>query len=246
MPISVVTLVDLPKSLRKGIERRLPRGGRFNDLSGRKYGHWLVVGFAGFRGRFSAWLCQCKCGKFSVIEGAQLGRSRRQSCGCIGRLSSTARSIQSILNSIKSRCYRRSDPNFYRYGALGITVCKRWLDSAEAFVDDMGPRPSKEHTLMRRDLAENFTPENCFWGTKQDARRSQKRVGIRQISSIGKTLNLSQWAEELGISREAMRQRLNKCLELGLDVSAAVTTPVGRHLSKNPLARKRKHVVFNT
>jgi hypothetical protein len=165
MPTSVVTLVDLPKSLRKGIERRLPRGGRFNDLSGRKYGHWLVIGFAGFRGRFAAWLCRCKCGKLSVIEGAQLGQSRRsQSCGCIGRLSSTARSMQSILNSIKSRCYRRSDPSFHRYGALGITVCQRWLDSAEAFVADMGPRPSQGHTLMRRDLAGNFTPENCFWG----------------------------------------------------------------------------------
>jgi hypothetical protein len=148
--------------------------------------------------------------------------------------------MQSILNSIKSRCYRHSDRNFHHFGAVGITVCKRWLDSAEAFIADMGPRPSQEHTLMRRDLAGNFTPENCFWGTRQDARRSQQRVGVRQISSNGKTLNLSQWAEELGISREAMRQRLNKCLELGLEVSAAVTTPVGRHLSKNPLARKRK------
>jgi hypothetical protein len=154
--------------------------------------------------------------------------------------------MQSILNSIKSRCYRRSDPSFQRYGALGITVCPRWLDSAEAFVADMGPRPSHEHTLLRRDLAGNFTPENCFWGTKQDARRSQKRVGVRQISSNGRTLNLSQWAEELGISREAMRQRLNKCLELGLDVSVAVTTPLGRHLSKNPLARKRKRTAAKT
>ena len=147
--------------------------------------------------------------------------------------------MQLILNSIKSRCYRHSDPHFHRYGALGITVCKRWLDSTEAFVADMGLRPSQNHKLMRRDLAGNFTPENCYWGTRQDARLSQHRVGVRTITSNGKTLNLSQWAEVLGVSREAMRQRLNKCLELGLDVSAAVTTPVGRHL-QTKISRRLK------
>ena len=239
MTVSVVILVDLPKSLRHGIDRRLPRGGRFNDLSGREYGHRVVVGFAGFRGRFAAWLCQCKCGKPSVVEGVQLVQGRNQSCGCRGRGSSETRSMQSILRSIKSRCYRRSDPSYVRYGAVGVTVCNRWLDSDEAFAADMGPRPSQKYRLLRRDPAGNFTPENCYWGLGQDGRRSQARAYVRTICYKGRTLNLTRWAEELGISREAMRQRLNRCLELGLDVSAAVTTPVGRHLSKKSLIRKR-------
>jgi hypothetical protein len=240
MAVSIVTLVDLPKSLRHGIDRRLPRGGRFNDLSGREFGHRVVVGFAGFRGRFAAWLCRCKCGKLNVVEGVQLVRGRNQSCGCLGRLSPEARSMQSILNSIKSRCYRRSDLSYRRYGALGIGVCKRWLDSTEAFAADMGPRPSQEHHLLRRDPTGDFTPENCYWGVGQDARSLQQRRHIRMIHFNGRTLNLAQWAKELGISREAMRQRLNRCVELGLDETVAVTKPAGRWLPKNSLSRRRR------
>jgi hypothetical protein len=42
------------------------------------------------------------------------------------------------------------------------------------------------------------------------------------ITHAGKTQNVAQWAEELGISREGMRLRVNRCLALGLVVSKAL------------------------
>ena len=77
-----ITLVELPKSLRKGIDRRLPRGNRFKDLTGKSFGKRVVIGFAGFRGRFAVWLCQCKCGRLNVVEGARLALGVAGSCGC--------------------------------------------------------------------------------------------------------------------------------------------------------------------
>jgi hypothetical protein len=43
------------------------------------------------------------------------------------------------------------------------------------------------------------------------------------ITHQGKTQNLARWAAEIGISREAMRTRVKRCLDRGLDASAAIT-----------------------
>jgi hypothetical protein len=38
-------------------------------MTGRRFGLRVVLGFAGFKGRFAAWLGQCKCGRLSVKRG---------------------------------------------------------------------------------------------------------------------------------------------------------------------------------
>jgi hypothetical protein len=46
--------------------------------------------------------------------------------------------------SMKNRCYRQENHNWDNYGARGIEVCDRWLESFENFLEDMGkcPHPS--------------------------------------------------------------------------------------------------------
>jgi hypothetical protein len=121
---------------------------------------------------------------------------------------------------IKSRCYNKNNPSYHLYGARGITVCKRWRDSVEAFAQDMGPRPSSKHTVARRNASGNYTPKNCYWGTRDDAYKQSGTL----IRYNGKSQNLSRWAAELGISREAMRLRVKRRLTAGLDASVAIST----------------------
>jgi hypothetical protein len=218
--IPPVTLIELPKSLRTGIDRRLPRGRRFKDLSGKAFGKRVVIGFAGFRSRFAAWLCRCQCGQLDVVEGARLNQGDAGSCGCSNLLSPEAKELRPILKSLIARCHHPRNPMYGRYGAKGITVCKRWRESPEAFAADMGPRPSPRHNLVRRNVLDNYTPTNCHWALPAG-------VGGRNGYSItykGKTQNLSQWAKEFCISRERMRQRVNECLQLGLPPSMALTS----------------------
>jgi hypothetical protein len=219
MLMSPINLVELPKSLRKGIDRRLPHGSRFKDLSGMKFGQRVVLGFAGFRGRFAAWLCRCNCGRLDVVEGARLIRGDSGSCGCSKSVDPTAKELRTILKSLIARCHNPAHPMYCRYGAYGMTVCKRWRESPEAFLADLGPRPSSRHTVVRRNPSGNYSPANCYWGLPPAANGKKGHL----ITYKGKTQNLAQWAKELSISRERMRQRVNKCLELGLPSSKAIT-----------------------
>jgi hypothetical protein len=122
-----------------------------------------VLGFAGYKGKFATWLCECTCGKLSVIEGARLKFWKGASCGCTVRLSPAAKKLSSLLTSIKRRCYDPNAAAYRYYGARGITVCERWRESVENFADDMGPRPSQKHIVARRNRSGNYTPANCYW-----------------------------------------------------------------------------------
>lgn len=77
------------------------------------------------------------------------------------------RSRHVLYNTWKKMHHRCGNPNAdqYRwYGERGISVCERW-NSFERFVADMGPRPSRRHSIDRRDNYRGYEPDNCRWAT---------------------------------------------------------------------------------
>jgi hypothetical protein len=79
-----------------------------------------------------------------------------------------------IWDNIKQRCLNPEDKAYFKYGGRGIGVCDRWLENFWAFVEDMGDRPSPQHSVDRRNNAGDYTPDNCRWATKAEQAQNSR------------------------------------------------------------------------
>lgn len=79
--------------------------------------------------------------------------------------------------AMKQRCLNPVTFEYRRYGKLGVKVCDRWLNF-EAFLEDMGERPTPKHTLDRKNPYLGYAPENCEWSTSKEQANNRRNNTI--------------------------------------------------------------------
>jgi hypothetical protein len=109
--------------------------------------------------------------------------------------------------SMKSRCSILSDTNYPLYGARGIQVCERWK-YFENFFEDMGQRPSKDHSIGRIDNSEGYGPHNCRWETVRQQARNKRNTNWVEYN--GERISAQDLAERLGIPFVRLKTRLRR------------------------------------
>lgn len=118
-----------------------------------------------------------------------------------------AHPLYSCWRSMNRRCHDPSIANYAQYGARGITVCDRWRNSFEAFVEDMGERP-EGLSIDRIDNDGNYEPSNCRWATVRE-QACNRRSTIR-AQHEGKEMSLMEYAEARGVPYGAIHHRVKR------------------------------------
>ena len=180
---------------------------KYKYAVGRKYNNWTVLSLNSFfkKGvRFKA-TCKCICGTIREVDMCRVIKGISKSCGCItnrfdiGSFKRTHGMRDSpefnCWLCIIQRCCNNKNPSYKNYGGRGIKVCEHWLESFINFYEDMGDKPTKNHSLDRIDNNRDYSPENCRWATCFDQsinrRNTKKIIGVRfePPSSFGAYIN---------------------------------------------------------
>jgi len=184
------------------------------NLTGQRFGRLVAVELAHRDDKYvSYWKCQCDCGKTKIIVLNSLRSGRTKSCGCLHIESARERITKhgksktaeyGIWANIKSRCAG----DHHRYGGRGISMAPEWVDNFPAFLAYVGPRPSEKHSIDRINYDGNYEPGNVRWAT--DEEQANNKSSNHLLTKDGITKNLTQWSNELGLSQQAIRNRINE------------------------------------
>lgn len=175
--------------------------------------------------------CKCKCGTQKDFQFSSIKNGQIKSCGCYSAKTASERmkivqkthgkTLTSEYNSwcsMKKRCLRKNHKSYKHYGGRGIEICDDWINSFEAFLNDMGLKPGKSYSLDRVNNNLGYYKENCRWATKKEQCRNVRTNVL--VTYNGETKCLSEWAEFLGISRARLNYRI---FEAKWELSKAMT-----------------------
>lgn len=179
---------------------------------------------------------RCDCGKVVDMQPSKVRNGVVQSCGCYSAESARKRFTQhgqyktveyKTWNGMMQRCHNPKDARYPNYGGRGITVCPEWHghDGLLRFIDFMGQRPEGA-SIDRIDPDGNYEPGNVRWADDETQQNNKRKTA--SITVDGVTRSHTQWARHLGMSRNAVSERIRK----GWPPELAATLPAGAKLDE--------------
>ena len=152
--------------------------GVVKELAGQRFGRLVVIEMDGVVNHYAMWRCKCDCGNVTVVRGANLWRGFTTSCGCYKQenygLTNTKHGMRrtrlyNIYTHMKQRCLNSKCQRYGDYGGRGISVCKEWQKSFEAFRDwALANGYADNLSIDRIDVNGNYCPGNCRWATAKE------------------------------------------------------------------------------
>lgn len=204
--------------------------------AGARFGSWTVVErVASTAG--ATYVCRCDCGRSQVVKAARLRIGRSSACrSCAhkddfsrarGLLARSRHPLFNCWSSMHERCYNPSAPNYRNYGGRGIRVCDEWhgAEGFWRFVEHMGPKPTRLHSIDRIDNDGSYEPCNVRWATSKQ--QGSNRRTNRPIEAFGRVQTIGVWAAEVGLHVNTIDSRMAR----GWPVEAALTMSPDRSTS---------------
>lgn len=188
-----------------------------HNLTGQKFGKWLVTEKNKIIKPNRYWWCQCECGFENWIIQTNLltGRTKGcRKCNCHGKI------IHNLSGSnfwhtwimMKQQCYNPKNRRYPYYGGRNIKVCEKWLkfnnfkeDMYQSYLDHNKNFGLNNTSLCLIDNKKDYEPSNCRWATKKEM--AGYRISNITIEFKGKEFSVSQLSKLLGISKPTIWSR---------------------------------------
>lgn len=161
---------------------------------------------------------ECVCGNKFITRISSIVIGSTSSCGCIQKSVASKtfkkgghsqKSEYKIWHNMRDRCSNPNSVKYENYGGKGIRVCDRWVNSFENFLNDMGPRPSMDHSVDRfPDKNGDYSPDNCRWGTKIEQANNKNNNLI--IKYMGQDKTLAEWIRLLNLDYNLVNKRISQ------------------------------------
>ncbi len=132
---------------------------KYEDLTGRKFGRWVVIERSDYYNRNTImWLCECVCGTKRRVAGISLRAGRTKSCGCL---------------RIEQNAERFRGENHYNW--------KGGLSTSQEYRKDYHENYYKEHKGYLNRLSREYRINNLEYLKEYDRKRNKKRNKERQL-----------------------------------------------------------------
>lgn len=178
------------------------------NLIGQMFGRLSVIEEAGKNKRNQTlWKCQCMCGNQPVVIGGDLRSGNTKSCGCLHIEKLTTHGLyhhplRPVYDNMKSRCLDKNNKTYKNYGGRGIKICERWINSLEAFIEDVYEGYEKGLELDRIDNEGDYEPNNVRWVThKQNSRnRGANLKGTSKYKGVCWYVRGEKWVAQISVN----------------------------------------------
>lgn len=198
---------------------------KYIDLTGQKFNLLKALEVESISpNKQRIWKCLCDCGNITYVRSGNLKSGAVKSCGCLLHKKKEYVVHRSPLyhrwNNIIRRCTDPKNLAYKNYGARGITVCKEWHNFKEFEKWAFANGYKKGLTIDRIDNSKGYFPENCRF-TDIITQANNRRSNIL-FTYKGKTKDLQQWCNELGLNYKLVHNRIHK---LKWDFEKAISVP---------------------
>ena len=185
--------------------------GKRIDITGQRFGRYVVVSYFGLVGKNTAWNCLCDCGVEKVVLGFLLKNGETKSCGCyyedmknLPRSHGMSRTRpHSIWGNMKQRC---KNPESLNYAGRGISYDVKW-ETFEGFWEDMEEGYAENLELDRIDVNGNYCKENCRWvdKTTQQYNRRKTKLNTSGYTGVSYYSSTDKWEAYITVEKKFIK-----------------------------------------